>query len=46
MFLRKLNTTLLIIFIIGLLIDGSYYAYTHFADDIIKSSITEQLGGE
>lgn len=46
MFLRKLNGALLIVFIIGLLVDGGYFAYTHFADNIIESSLTQQLGGE
>lgn len=46
MFLRKLNGALLIIFIIGMLIDGGYFAYTHFADSVIENSLTKQLGGE
>lgn len=44
--LRKLNTTLLIIFIVGLLIDGGYWAYTTYADKVADSGIVHQLGGE
>ena len=44
--LRKINTTLLIIFLIGLLVDGCYFAYTKYAGSIVESKFVEQLGGE
>ncbi len=44
--LRKLRGFLLAVAIAGLVIDGSYYAYCHFAGDIASSKIVQQLGGE
>lgn len=44
--LSKLKISLFIIALVGLLIDGSYWAYCRWGADIATSKIVKELGGD
>lgn len=44
--LQKVKLTLIIIAVVGLILDSSYWAYCKWGGDIATSKIVKELGGD